>query len=176
MENEELTMLPVSAIYPHPDNPRKDVGDVTELADSIKKRGILQNLTVMPGHWLTMDEMAAVVEAYTEDPTDELKELIETKWSDEGYTTLIGHRRTAAAKLAGISEAPCRIVYGLTKNEQISMMLEENMQRNDLLLTFTLIGTTEFVIGLLLIREYDKLQEDRDERTKYIEQQRVHKL
>lgn len=132
MENEELTMLPVSAIYPHPDNPRKDVGDVTELADSIKKRGILQNLTVMPGHWLTMDEMAAVVEAYTEDPTDELKELIETKWSDEGYTTLIGHRRTAAAKLAGISEAPCRIVYGLTKNEQISMMLEENMQRNDL--------------------------------------------
>ena len=132
MENEELTMLPVSAIYPHPDNPRKDLGDVTELADSIKKRGILQNLTVMPGHWLTMDEMAAVVEAYTEDPTDELKELIETKWSDEGYTTLIGHRRTAAAKLAGISEAPCRIVYGLTKNEQISMMLEENMQRNDL--------------------------------------------
>jgi len=40
MENEKLTMLPVSAIYPHPDNPRKDVGDVTELADSIKKRGI----------------------------------------------------------------------------------------------------------------------------------------
>lgn len=132
MENEELTMLPVSAIYPHPDNPRKDMGDVTELANSIKKRGILQNLTVMPGHWLTIDEMAAVVEAYTEDPTDELKELIETKWSEEGYTTLIGHRRTAAAKLAGTSEAPCRIVYGLTKNEQISMMLEENMQRNDL--------------------------------------------
>lgn len=132
MENEELTMLPVSAIYPHPDNPRKDVGDVTELADSIKKRGILQNLTVMPGHWITLEEMAAVVKAYTEDPTDELKELIETKWSDEGYTTLIGHRRTAAAKLAGISKAPCRIVYGLTKNEQISMMLEENMQRNDL--------------------------------------------
>lgn len=132
MENEELTMLPVSAIYPHPDNPRKDVGDVTELADSIKKRGILQNLTVMPGHWITLEEMAAVVKAYTEDPTDELKELIETKWSDEGYTTLIGHRRTAAAKLVGISKAPCRIVYGLTKNEQISMMLEENMQRNDL--------------------------------------------
>ena len=132
MENEELTMLPVSAIYPHPDNPRKDVGDVTELADSIRKRGILQNLTVMPGHWITIEEMAAVVEAYREEPTDELKELIETKWSDEGYTTLIGHRRTAAAKLAGISKAPCRIVRGLTKNEQISMMLEENMQRNDL--------------------------------------------
>ena len=106
--NEELTMLPVADIYPHPDNPRKDVGDVTELADSVKKRGILQNLTVMPGHWTNGD------------------------WCDEGYTTLIGHRRTAAAKQAGIESAPCRIVTGLTKNEQVSMMLEENMQRNDL--------------------------------------------
>lgn len=107
--SEELTMLPVADIYPHPDNPRKDVGDVTELADSIAKRGILQNLTVMPGHWMPDGE-----------------------WSEDGYTTLIGHRRTAAAKLAGIESAPCRIVTGLTKNEQISMMLEENMQRNDL--------------------------------------------
>lgn len=106
--NEELTMLPVADIYPHPDNPRKDVGDVTELADSVKKRGILQNLTVMPGRWTNGE------------------------WSDEGYTTLIGHRRTAAAKQAGIESAPCRIVTGLTKNEQVSMMLEENMQRNDL--------------------------------------------
>ena len=107
--SEELTMLPVADIYPHPDNPRKDVGDVTELADSIAKRGILQNLTVMPGHWMPDGE-----------------------WSEDGYTTLIGHRRTAAAKLAGIESAPCRIVTGLTKNEQVSMMLEENMQRNDL--------------------------------------------
>lgn len=31
-----------------------------------------------------------------------------------------------------------------------------------LLLTFTLIGTTEFVIGLLLLRKHDKLQEEKD--------------
>lgn len=31
-----------------------------------------------------------------------------------------------------------------------------------MLLTFTLIGTTEFVIGLILLREYDKQQKDRD--------------
>ena len=30
-------MVPVDQIEPHPDNPRKDVGDVTELAESIKK-------------------------------------------------------------------------------------------------------------------------------------------
>ena len=78
MENEELTMLPVSAIYPHPDNPRKDVGDVTELADSIKKRGILQNLTVMPGHWVTLEEMAA----------DGTLAKISTKWFGEDITTI----------------------------------------------------------------------------------------
>ena len=31
-----------------------------------------------------------------------------------------------------------------------------------IILTITLIGTTEFVIGLLLIREHDKLQEEKD--------------
>lgn len=31
-----------------------------------------------------------------------------------------------------------------------------------MLLTFALIGTTEFVIGLLLLREYDKQQKDKE--------------
>ena len=31
-----------------------------------------------------------------------------------------------------------------------------------IILTISLIGTTEFVIGLLLLREYDKRQKDRD--------------
>ena len=31
-----------------------------------------------------------------------------------------------------------------------------------MLLAVTMIGTTEFVIGLLLLREYDKLQEEKD--------------
>ena len=45
----EITYIEVTKLYPHPDNPRKDVGDVSELADSIKAVGILQNLTVVPG-------------------------------------------------------------------------------------------------------------------------------
>lgn len=40
-------MIPVDELQPHPDNPRKDVGDVTELAESIKANGIFQNLTVL---------------------------------------------------------------------------------------------------------------------------------
>ena len=40
--------IDVAAIRPHPKNPRKDLGDLTELTDSIRTFGILQNLTVVP--------------------------------------------------------------------------------------------------------------------------------
>lgn len=43
-----LTLISTSKIKPNPDNPRKDVGDVSELAENIKANGILQNLTVVP--------------------------------------------------------------------------------------------------------------------------------
>lgn len=34
-----MVYLPVNKLHPHPDNPRKDVGDVSELAESIKVSG-----------------------------------------------------------------------------------------------------------------------------------------
>ena len=58
-----LTYIPTSELYAHPDNPRKDLGDLTELAESIKANGILQNLTVVPGHIMTMDEYIAAAKA-----------------------------------------------------------------------------------------------------------------
>lgn len=48
MEAKEIVNIGLEHIHPHPDNPRKDLGDLTELAESIKKNGILQNLTVIP--------------------------------------------------------------------------------------------------------------------------------
>lgn len=103
----ELVMIAVSEIYQHPDNPRKDLGDLSELTESIKKKGVMQNLTVIPGHF--------------EDG----------EWKDDCYTLIIGHRRCAAAKTAGLAEVPCRVVE-MDKKEQVSTMLEENMQRSDL--------------------------------------------
>lgn len=41
-------LVEVRLIDPHPDNPRRDVGDVTELADSIRAQGLLQPLLLMP--------------------------------------------------------------------------------------------------------------------------------
>lgn len=112
MENEKSNVIvSISAqdIYQHPDNPRKDLGDLSELSDSIAKKGIMQNLTVIQGHW---DE--------------------DRNWHEDGYTLIIGHRRFAAAKMAGVQELPCRVVEDMDKKEQVSTMLEENMQRVDL--------------------------------------------
>lgn len=95
-------MIPTDKLHPHPDNPRKVIGDVSELAESIKANGILQNLTVVPNN---------------------------DNWDD--FTVIIGHRRLAAAKQAGLTELPCAVVE-MTEKEQLSTMLTENMQRSDL--------------------------------------------
>ena len=40
--------MPVECLIPHPQNPRKDLGNLEELTASIKENGIYQNLTVIP--------------------------------------------------------------------------------------------------------------------------------
>lgn len=97
----EITMIPVGLLEHHPENPRKDLGDLTELTASIKKNGIMQNLTVIA------------------DP------------ETSKYLVVIGNRRLEAAKAAGLIQLPC-VVKDLDHKEQISTMLEENMQRQDL--------------------------------------------
>lgn len=106
------TELPVNMIYPHPNNPRRDVDDITELAESIKANGIFQNLTVVWG--------GKGVEAAHPDEDD-----------PDGYTVIIGHRRLAAAKAAGLEMVPCMVVE-MDEREQAATMLLENMQRADL--------------------------------------------
>lgn len=101
-KKSKLQMIPTDKLNPHPDNPRKVIGDVSELAESIKANGILQNLTVVPNN---------------------------DNWDD--FTVVIGHRRLAAAKQAGLTELPCAVVE-MTEKEQLSTMLTENMQRSDL--------------------------------------------
>ena len=97
----EITMIPVGLLEHHPENPRKDLGDLTELTASVKKNGIMQNLTVIA------------------DP------------ETSKYLVVIGNRRLEAAKAAGLIELPC-VVKDLDHKTQISTMLEENMQRQDL--------------------------------------------
>ncbi len=109
--NKTITYIPIGHLEPHPKNPRKDVGDISELADSIRKNGIMQNLTVVP--W------------FPANPS-------EPKQFDGYYRILIGHRRYEAARAAGLEFLPCVIAEGLSMKEQVGIMLAENMQRADL--------------------------------------------
>lgn len=86
----------------HPQNVRKVYTDIDELAESIKARGVMQNLTVVPNP----------------DKKDH-------------YLVVIGNRRLTAARKAGLKTMPCSVV-DMTEKEQISTMLLENMQRSDL--------------------------------------------
>ena len=104
----EIVMIPLDHLNAHPDNPRKEIGDVSELAESIKAKGILQNLTVVPYF-----------------------SKVQNRVMQGMYTVLIGHRRAEAARLAGLEEVPCTIVE-MSYEDQIATMLVENMQRSDL--------------------------------------------
>ncbi len=129
---ENIININIEKVYPHPDNPRKDLGDLSELVESVRKKGIMQNLAVIPGHWITDEEYKGLCNKYKEKPSEELRMQLNNGWVPEGYTLVIGHRRCAAAKLAGLRELPCMVVDGMDKKEQVAIMLEENMQRNDL--------------------------------------------
>lgn len=95
--------MPLDVLRPHPANPRKDLGDLTELADSIRAHGVRQNLLVVPDP----DEPGA-------------------------YRLVIGHRRAAAARLADLSTVPTVVDHDLSPADQLELMLLENLQRSDL--------------------------------------------
>ena len=94
--------IELSKLKIHPKNVRKSYRGIDELAESIKVKGILQNLTVVP------------------DPDEE-----------GTYFVVIGNRRLTAARKAGIKTAPC-FVTEMSEKDQASAMLMENMQRDDL--------------------------------------------
>lgn len=47
-QSNQIKLINTSLIDPHPDNPRKNIGDVTDLADSIRANGLLSPLSVVP--------------------------------------------------------------------------------------------------------------------------------
>lgn len=47
-QSNQIKLINTSLIDPHPDNPRKNIGDVNDLAASIKTNGLLTPLSVVP--------------------------------------------------------------------------------------------------------------------------------
>lgn len=129
---KEIVMIPIGELHHHPENPRKDLGDLSELTESIRKNGIFQNLTVVKGHQMSKAEFVAEARAEGADKASaEGMYRPEDAWTGEGYTVVIGNRRMEASKAAGLAEVPC-VISDMDHREQIATMLEENMQRADL--------------------------------------------
>lgn len=92
----------VSRLHPHPGNVRGDLGDLTELAASIRAQGIIQPLVAEP------------------------------RPDGKSYTIIAGHRRYAAEKAGlSIVPVIVRRATG-NAAKAIEVMLVENCQRRDL--------------------------------------------
>ncbi|RMG00595.1 MAG: ParB/RepB/Spo0J family partition protein [Acidobacteria bacterium] len=69
--------LPIDKIEPNPVQPRNDMGDLTELTESIKQKGVLEPILVFPNR------------------------------GRGTWTIIAGERRWRAASMAGLKEIPC---------------------------------------------------------------------
>jgi ParB family chromosome partitioning protein len=70
-------MLPVEKVQPNPDQPRKTLGDLRELTESIREKGVLEPL------------------------------LVRFVSREDTYYIISGERRYHAARAAGLREVPC---------------------------------------------------------------------
>lgn len=96
---DSLAWIDMRLIHGNTDNPRRAIGDVTELALSIREQGLLQPIVVAP------DDQAG------------------------GYVILAGHRRFAALQHLHADRALCIIRFPKNTPEAIALMLVENGQR-----------------------------------------------
>jgi len=102
--HQSVRVLRIVDLVPHSANVRDELDGIEDLARSIKSMGIIEPLVV------------------TEHPS------LDGKW-----LILAGHRRHAAATMAGIASVPCVVRHGADDTvEQLALMLVENMQRREL--------------------------------------------
>ena len=101
-DSTRILFLPVDAIAPNPDQPRRVFAqqELDELAHSIQALGLLQPLTVR-------------------------------RSAQGGWELVAGERRLRAARLAGLQEVPC-LSLQIDSQRASLLALVENLQRKDL--------------------------------------------
>ncbi len=109
-ETEEfgrIHMISVDRIFPNPNQPRRKFEDeaIIRLADSIRRYGILQPLTV--------------------------RRIEEKGTFNALFEIVAGERRLRAAKLLALSEVPC-IILKVDSKKSAELAIIENIQREDL--------------------------------------------
>ena len=119
---EELTdpnRVPITQLVGNPENPRESLGDLSELAHSIREHGLLQPLHVMPRR--------AYLKVHPEH---------EAAVGEADFVVINGNRRLAAAHQAGLETVPVyvRMPQGAdyTEISLRAVVLAENLHRQDL--------------------------------------------
>lgn len=149
-----LQMIPLAAIEEHTRNVRRDLGDLAELADSLREIGLLEPIIVAPGSIGKGEGRCPDCGSTTATNGGDL--LVEHDHASlegqvggedvdvppcpgggqpaaDAWRLIAGHRRTAAAAVAGLDQLPGIIRYDLkTEADQVMAMLVENLQRTDL--------------------------------------------
>jgi ParB family transcriptional regulator, chromosome partitioning protein len=97
-------LVPIEFVRPNPNNPRRafDDASLTELADSIREKGILQPILVRP-----------------------------IAGTDGAFEIIAGERRWRAAQRAGLHDVPV-ISFAVNDTEALEYAIIENVQRSDL--------------------------------------------
>jgi ParB family transcriptional regulator, chromosome partitioning protein len=101
-------MIPLSAIEPDPGQPRSTMGDLDDLVQSIRDKGVLEPILVRPRPDVEEEGPSGVL-----------------------YRIISGERRYRAAQEAGLYEVPA-IEMDVSPEEALEIALIENLQRKDL--------------------------------------------
>lgn len=105
VNTKPIRMLSTDQLFPNPSQPRFIFEDepMLRLADSIRRYGILQPLSVRPTN------------------------------SDKGevYQIIAGERRWRAARIIGLAEVPC-LILDIDSQKSAELAIIENIQREDL--------------------------------------------
>ena len=115
--------IPLSQIHPNPHQPRKHFDSVSleSLAESLRRHGMLQPMTVR-----AMDEPSEIEQPLCAAELSKISLIRQPR-----YEIVAGERRYRAAGMIGMSEVPC-ILLPCTETESAQLALIENIQRQDL--------------------------------------------
>ena len=113
-------VLRLEDLTAHPRNPRAGLGDLTEITASIAAHGVFEPLVV-----LTRQAYEAAADA----AGDALRPEGSGPFT---HVIVMGHRRAAASRAAGLAEVPAVIRDDLAGAEAIAAMIGENLHREGL--------------------------------------------
>ena len=105
-------MIKVADVQPNPDNPQGRSQPDESMVNSVREVGVIQDLVFVPvEQWLSAHPGR------------------ESELTDAPYIVLTGHRRLAAATLAGRDEVPARVREDFDPTTLDSVVLHENLHR-----------------------------------------------